>query len=267
MSDERDEPVDSIEPELRQATPRSIRIRQVCKINRLATLALIIVLPGIAAAVGFYQQSKWDRLKSRGAEAIGVMNEKQDRKEGKRSRPPRGFYRYEVKGTAYRYVQNFSDEEFPKFALGHRRTIVYLPEQPSYASTHEALDAQSFAAESLAIWAVGAGVGLVLLGSLSYSEWLRARRVRLARYGTAVVATSLEYEPAAINSFNKRWKITYSFAHRGTEFSGQGTYRGKSVPSLLQQGVAHTILFDPDDPRRSEPYAAVKQWVQATSAE
>lgn len=267
MSGDRTESTESIEPELRQATPRPIRIRQKCVINRWATVTLMVVLPGIAAAVGFYQQWKWTRLKSEGREAIGTLIEKQDRKSGKRSRPPRAFYRYEVNKTAYRFIQNLSDEEFPKISLGHQRTIVYLPDQPAYSATRENLAEQSFAVESLAIWAGGAGVGLVFLGSLIYSEWLRARRVRLARYGAAAVATSLEYEPAAINSFNKRWKIAYAFTHRGETYSGKGTYRGKSVPSLIQPGVEHTILFDPDNPQRNEPYAAVKQWVQATLPE
>lgn len=278
MEDELDEPTPaqrlepapaaySIEPELLQPTPRSVRVKTGTKIGRWIWIALTVGLPVLLAQIGNSSQEKWESLKDHGLEMDASLISKEARKTGKNGHPPRGTFQYIVDRNAYTITKEFTDAEYRAAQINDRRKIVYLPERPDVARMHnELVKGGTYAPEALGLWAGGAVAGLLLLGIWLFAERGRRRRFYLASEGLPVATSSIDLRKTSSKANDNNYKLSYTIHYEGAEYEGNATFALPEIQKLLAGGNTATVLVDPDQPKRNELYRSVQRAMEVIPA-
>lgn len=255
-------PAYKIESELQQPTPRNYRIKFATKIGRYIWMALALGIPILLSQLGNSSQQKWEALKDHGRETEATLNSTRPRKTGKNGHAPSGTYLYLVDGATHTIKIDFTDDEYRRFRVGSRRTVVYLPERPDVARMKDELAGGNYAGEAIALWVAGGIGGLILISLWVWAERRRSRRTRLASEGIAVATNSFDMTKVSSKKNDNNWKVTYSYTFDGQSYDGSATFPLPTIQKMLVGGTVTTVLVDPAQPKRHELYASVKDSVE-----
>jgi hypothetical protein len=241
--------------ELLAAPPRSVVKGWRARLATWMFAGLTLILPGVLSIVGYRSQVTFQRTLERGIKATAQVVEKRP---PHKNSSPQLVFEYRVDGAAHRIAETRTREVWAATPIGSEAAIVYLPEDPAAAYTeHQIATAGGTASTAAVCWMISAILALVSAPVWIYLERKSSKLRRLARSGRPTVGTVTAVARFG-GSTHDHWSLKYEFSTPMTGArEGRSYVTGVEVGEIGDVGSKTTVVFDPDDERNYELYAAV----------
>jgi hypothetical protein len=241
--------------ELLAAPPRSIVKGWSARLATWMFAGLTLIVPAVLGVVGYRSQVTYQKILEHGVESPAQVVEKRP---PHKDSSPQLVFEYRVDGTAHRIAEARTREVWAVTPLGTEATIVYLPEDPASAySEHKIATEGSSSTTATALWIISGVVALIMTPIWFYIERKYSKLRRLARSGRPTIGTVTSVDRFGGSRYD-HWTVKYEFSTptKGAR-DGKSYVTGTEVGEIGGAGSKAIVMFDPDDERNYELYAAV----------
>ncbi|HEX4130924.1 MAG TPA: DUF3592 domain-containing protein [Pirellulales bacterium] len=251
-----------IEPELRLAPPRRVRVRFRVRVGRWLLTLMAVALPGLLVAVACQWGAKVQALRKHGVETTGHVV---DARQAKGDSLPTIDYRYEVAGHPYDGSHSVLPEFFGTVKAGDAVNVTYRSDEPQVSRLTEDLQ-QRGSSDVLIVWAAVP----VLLAICGWAWWHNGRWirkvVRLSTIGAPVRTTSMTLKPVLAMMIQK-YVVVYRYEVGDRYFDITEPYLPSMRDPLKTPGTQATVLYDPNNPSDHVLYPTAVRLVHISAAE
>jgi hypothetical protein len=241
-------------PERIPPPPRRVAWNSKARWLRTAAWASLLFAPNIILLCSWQAGEDLRALVARGQRTFGRVDDVH-MSSSRGGRSYRVQYTYEVAGASYHARTIVRASEVASFSRGHQCLVTYLPDQPKTnfpGRPGPELERRNETAVAFALLAViGLAVWVICL------EYAVRRELYLAREGEPAVGRVIER--GSVRSKNQiHYWVRHHFKSATNEHVSDWHYVPSSLWGTLRPGLAITLLYDPEQPRRHLPLYAFK---------
>lgn len=244
----------AFEPEVLLPVPRPTRLKRFPRVLLCALALFGLVFSGLVVYAAWGELNELYALRDRGQTSNAAITGKWSMR-GKSTSYYIDYLLHTPSGAVSGEVSVDASHYYAK-EIHDTITLTYLPAQPSIRQI--GVVDNRVVRNGLMMWiALASGVAVLSLGLLGGCYWDIRQEVRIVRLGQAAQGTVVRLTPPSKGDRYNNYDITYRFAGPKREIT-QHRFVLNAAGKLLAEGMEVTVLYDPQKPRRSYLYRALR---------